>query len=172
MRSYGATMLVVLATCALSRALADPPATSVTPKPQDASAQDVATQDAAAQDSAAKDRTTQSSASKAASATAAPTSGEAPRVSSAKSVPGAPNERMEEKVLRDQGYKPTMKNGERLYCKSERPTGSNLPSTHCLTVAEAEALSKNAKESTERIQHSKGGCLGTGNAHVAPNCGN
>jgi len=166
MRGYGATLLVILATGALSRAPADPPEPSVAPKPQDAAAQD-----AAAQDKTTKDGTTQSSASKAASATASPTSGESPPVSPARSVPGASDEPPEEKQLRAQGYKPTMKNGERLFCRSERPTGSHLPSTHCLTAAEAEAVSKAAKENTERIQHSKGGCIGTGNAHVAPNCG-
>jgi hypothetical protein len=166
MRRYGATLLVILVTGALSRAPADPPGAPVAPKPQDATAQDPAPQD-----STTKDSTSESIASKPASATALPTSSESPRVSSARSVPRAPDEPIEEKQLRAQGYKPTMRNGERLFCRSERPTGSHLPSTHCLTVAEAEAVSKAAKENTERIQHSKGGCIGTGNVHVAANCG-
>ena len=166
MKRYGTAMLAILATGALSRAPADPPATSVAPKSQDAAAQE-----AAAQDGTTKDSTTQSNPPKAASATASPSSGDSPRVSPARSVSDAADEPMEEKLLRDQGYKPTMRNGERVFCRSEKPTGSNLPSTHCLTAAEAEALAKAAKENTERIQHSKGGCIGTGNVHVAPNCG-
>jgi hypothetical protein len=169
MKRYPATLLVILATGALSRAPADPPVTPVAPKPQDAAAQDAATQD-----STTKDSTTQSSAqtspSQTAPATTAASGAETPAAAPANPTPSGVDEQME-KQLRAQGYKLTMKNGERLFCRSERPTGSNLPSTHCVTVAEAEARSKAAKENTERIQHSKGGCIGTGNVHVAPNCG-
>jgi hypothetical protein len=143
-----AAILTLLMTGVLSVVSADPaaPATPASPAP-------------AAQSSPAENSNDQSSA-KPVSAPAA--TAENPAATAAKPVASsAPKERAEEQLLRNQGYKPTMVNGEEMYCRREAPLGSRLGSTvHCVTVQEAELIAKEGREVTERIQRTTPGCLG------------
>lgn len=76
---------------------------------------------------------------------------------------------MTERQLRSEGYKLVMVRGEEKYCRRETPVGSHLASVlHCLTVAEAEAAAKEAREVTQHIQRNTAGCLSKG----AGACGN
>lgn len=87
-------------------------------------------------------------------------------------TPGTPDEPMALKLLRAEGYKPAMRNGEKVYCRREIPLGSRLPTTlKCVTVAEAELMAKEARETTEHIQRNTAGCLTTPDPHKV-NCGN
>ena len=141
-------MLALLVAGGLSVVSADPaaPAAAATPAP-------------AAQNSPAEDSSDHSSA-KPVSAPAA--TAENPAAAAAKPVASsAPKERAEEQLLRNQGYKLTMVNGQEMYCRREAPLGSRLGSTvHCVTVQEAELIAKEGREVTERIQRSTPGCLG------------
>ena len=86
-------------------------------------------------------------------------------------TPGAPDEPMALKLLRAEGYKPAMRNGEKVYCRREVPLGSRLPTTlKCVTVAEAELMAKEGRETTEHIQRNTAGCLASADPHKA-NCG-
>ena len=51
------------------------------------------------------------------------------------------------------GYKPQMRNGEKVYCRREAPMGSRISSgQHCGTVAELEATTQVSREGLERSQ--------------------
>jgi len=153
-------MLAVLATGALSLALADPPADPVAPESRSTTAQN----------SAAEDSTDQNSAAHAVPATAAATVAETPAVAPAKPTPSASDERMQEQLLRYQGYKLSMVHGEKKYCRREIPLGSHLPTVlHCVTVTEAEEMTREARDTAERIQRNMPGCL---SGSHGPVCGN
>lgn len=78
----------------------------------------------------------------------------------AKPAPSAPTQSAMEQQLRREGYKATLVKGETMYCRREAPPGSRLASTvHCVTVAEAELIAKEARETTERLQRGMEGCL-------------
>jgi hypothetical protein len=78
---------------------------------------------------------------------------------------------LQEKWLRNQGYKPYMMNNEKVFCKRETPIGSHLATTlHCLTAAEAELMAKEGKDTVERLQRNMTSCLAPG-AHAVANCG-
>jgi hypothetical protein len=142
--------LAILTTGGLSLAFADPPATPVAPESRSTTAQN----------SGAEDSTGQNSAARAAPATAAATAAETPVVAPAKSTPSASDERLQEQLLRFQGYKLSMVHGEKKYCRREIPLGSHLPTVlRCVTVAEAELMTKEGRETTERIQRDTVGCL-------------
>jgi hypothetical protein len=49
-------------------------------------------------------------------------------------------------ALRKRGYKPTSYRGERVYCRSEALTGSNLKSKVCLTAKQIEDQERAAKD--------------------------
>jgi hypothetical protein len=49
-------------------------------------------------------------------------------------------------AMRKRGYKPTNFRGERVYCRNETLTGSNLASKVCLTAAQIEAQERAGKE--------------------------
>jgi cytochrome c553 len=69
-------------------------------------------------------------------------------------------EGMMEQQLRLQGYKLSMVRGSEMYCRREAPLGSRLGSQlHCVTVAEAELMAKEGRETAERIQRGTPGCL-------------
>jgi len=154
-------MLAILTTGALSLAFADPPATPVAPESRSTTAQN----------STAEDSTGQNSAAHTVPATAAATAAETPAVAAAKPTSSAPHERMAEQLLRSQGYKLSMMRGEEKYCRREIPLGSHLPTVlHCVTVAEAEAMAREGREVTERIQRNTSACVFSG-GHAA-SCGN
>jgi hypothetical protein len=81
------------------------------------------------------------------------------------------DERMQEKLLREQGYKQYMLNGEKLFCRREIPLGSHLATRlGCLTVAEAQLIAKEGQQFTERLQRNTPGCLAPGSSHGGPIC--
>jgi hypothetical protein len=152
MRPAAAT-LAILTTAGLSLAFADPPATPATPVAPES-------RSTPAQNSTAEDSTGQNSAAHAVPETAAAPAAETPAVAPAKPTPSASAERLQEQLLRSQGYKLSMVNGQEKYCRREIPLGSHLATVfHCMTVAEAQAMAKEGRETTERIQRSTAGCL-------------
>jgi hypothetical protein len=65
-----------------------------------------------------------------------------------------------EKNLRAQGYKLTMRNGERVFCRRETPIGSHLPShLNCLTAEEALILTRDAQNNTMHQQRNSSACM-------------
>jgi hypothetical protein len=141
-------MLAILTIGGLSFAFADPPATSVAPESQGSKAQNSTAEDIADQHS------------ETAPATAAATVAVTPDAAPANPNISASDERMQEKLLRAQGYKPSMRNGEKVFCRREIPLGSRLPTTlKCVTVAEAETMAKEGKETTEHLQRTMVACL-------------
>jgi hypothetical protein len=147
-------LLAVLAG-GLSVAFAEPPETPATPKPEST----------AAQSDNAQDSTGQSSATHTVPGPATAAAVQMPAATPVKPAPSTSaastsDERMAEQQLRFQGYRPSMVNGEEMYCRREAPLGSRLQSTrHCVTLAEAELMAKEGKETTERLQRNTPGCL-------------
>jgi hypothetical protein len=143
-----ALALLAVLTGGLSIAFADPPETPATPKPESTAAQSAHAQEPTGQNSATP---------------AAPEPATGAAVQTPAAVPPAPSasdERMAQQQLRLQGYRPSMVNGEQLYCRREAPLGSRLESVrHCVTLAEAELMAKEGKETTERLQRNPPGCL-------------
>ncbi|HEX4389394.1 MAG TPA: hypothetical protein VH109_12270 [Steroidobacteraceae bacterium] len=155
-------MLALLTTGALSVAIADPPATAVAPQSPSHSTPN----------STAEHSTGQDSPSQTPPATGAPTAAEAPVVAPAKPAPNASDEQMQ-KLLRDQGYKPTMVDGEKKFCRREIPMGSHLATAlQCVTVEEAKEIAREGQQFAERAQKKSPGCLSPGTQHGAVNCGN
>ncbi len=152
-------MLAILTSGALSLAFADPPATPVASESRSTTTPN----------STAEDSTGQNSAAHSVPATAA-TAAKAPAVAPAKPTPSASGERMAEHLLRSQGYKLSMVNGQEKYCRREIALGSHLATVmRCVTVAEAEAMAREGREVTEQLQRSMSSCqYGTHGA----NCGN
>jgi hypothetical protein len=73
---------------------------------------------------------------------------------------GVPSEAQAEKNLRAQGYMPTMRNGERVFCRREIPVGSHLAShLNCLTAEEALILTRDAQNNTMHHQHNSSACM-------------
>ena len=51
------------------------------------------------------------------------------------------------------GYKPQMRNGEKIYCRREAPMGSRISSgQHCGTVAELATVTQEGREGLEKSQ--------------------
>jgi hypothetical protein len=147
-------IFAIFAVNGLSPTLADPPATPATPAAPEAPSTTAPT-------STAGDNTGQKSAAQKVSATA----------TAANSAPSASDEQREEKLLQAEGYRPTLVNGEKVFCRREIPTGSHLASTlKCLTVEQAKAMTKDGRETTEHLQRNMAGCLSSGSKGV--NCGN
>ncbi|MBV9317904.1 MAG: hypothetical protein JOZ34_10630 [Gammaproteobacteria bacterium] len=95
---------------------------------------------APATSTATKDPPTPSATSPAASPPAA-TQAAAPELSPAESH------------LIDLGYKPQMRNGEKIYCRREAPMGSRISSgQHCGTVAELATTTQEGRQGLERTQ--------------------
>ncbi len=169
-------MLAILTTGGLSLAFADPPATSAAPESRSSTAQNNTAEDSSGQNSASQTAPATAAATTAetpADATAKPTAATAAEtpVAPANPAPSASDERMQEKLLRDQGYKPYIMNGEKVFCRREIPMGSRLATTlGCLTVAQAELMAREGRELTEHLQHSSPGCLAPGNPRGAPVC--
>jgi hypothetical protein len=97
---------------------------------------------------------------------AGPASGPTPAPAPAAPAKPAPStsstsgERMLGQQLRLQGYRLSMVRGEEKYCRREAPLGSRLESAmHCVTLAEAQVMVREGKETTERIQRNQTACL-------------
>lgn len=145
--SRSVVMLTILSAGIGSLACADPPVPEVPAQTRSSAAQ------------RSRDDTTQPNSSTSAGATTpAATTTDSAQV--AKPAASSSGDSKREALLRDQGYKPAMRNGEKVFCKREIPMGSHLPTAlHCLTVAEAELIAKEGRETTERIQRNTVGCL-------------
>jgi hypothetical protein len=59
--------------------------------------------------------------------------------------------------MRKQGYKPAIYRGERVYCRNEILTGSNLASKVCLTAKQIEELERGGKDILNGTRQA--GCL-------------
>lgn len=65
----------------------------------------------------------------------------------------APQLSAAEQRLVNLGYKPQMRNGEKIYCRREAPMGSRISSgQHCGTVAELATTTQEGREGLERSQ--------------------
>jgi len=63
----------------------------------------------------------------------------------------------DEKALLGQGYKPRMKNGEKLYCRREEELGTRLGGVeHCGTVAQLKAEQAELRENVQKAQRTSG----------------
>jgi hypothetical protein len=123
--------------------------------------------------STVKDSTGQDGAAQTELATAAAAAAKTPAVAAAKPTPSASGERIQEQLLRSQGYKLSMVNGQEKYCRREIPLGSRLATImRCVTVAEAQAMAREGREFTERIQRNTQACVYTGGGSAKVNCGN
>jgi hypothetical protein len=145
-----AALLAILTISGVSLAFADPPATAVAPESPSTPAPNGAADDNTGQNDAAHTP-----------ATAAAAAATTPAVAPANPTPSTSDERqMSKQLLRLQGYKLSMRNGEEVYCRRETPLGSRLPTAlHCVTVAEAELMEQQGRETTEHLQHDTAGCL-------------
>ena len=61
--------------------------------------------------------------------------------------------------MRKRGYKPAIYRGERVYCRNETLTGSNLESRVCLTAKQIEDLERSGKDILNGNRQA--GCLPT-----------
>ena len=60
---------------------------------------------------------------------------------------------LEEKRLIAQGYRPEMRNGEKVFCRRDEELGSRLSGVkHCGTVAELKTAQATNREEVERAQ--------------------
>jgi hypothetical protein len=71
-----------------------------------------------------------------------------PGLSSAAHQPpdGARNQPFLDSALRKRGYQPALYRGERVYCRNETITGSNLETKVCLTAAQIEDQERSGKD--------------------------
>lgn len=148
-------MLVILATS--GSAFANPPASPLAPESRSSTTPN----------SSGENSTSENSAAHSVPATAAP----AAKTSAAPAspTPQTSGEQLAERQLRMEGYKLRMVNGVQKYCRRETPLGSHLASVmHCVTVAEAEEMVREARETTEHIQRNTPGCLSS----AVGRCGN
>ena len=74
----------------------------------------------------------------------------------------APPLSAQEQHLISQGYKPQMRNGEKVYCRREAELGSRISAVqHCGTVAQLTTATQNGKDYTEQAQRTNINCPGT-----------
>ena len=67
--------------------------------------------------------------------------------SAAKQSPAAASSQSDvDNALRKRGYKPALYRGERVYCRNEAITGSNLETRVCLTARQIEDLERSGKD--------------------------
>lgn len=68
----------------------------------------------------------------------------------------APALSVDEQRLLSQGYKPQMRNGEKIYCRREAQLGSRISDVqHCGTVAQLTTATRNGKDYTEQAQRTQ-----------------
>lgn len=118
----------------LSPACADPPDTPAAPAPESAAATPAAPESA--------------------------TTPATPAAAAAKPAPASGDERMQEALLRYQGYRLSMVRGEEKWCRREVPLGSHLPTVmRCITAQEAEEMAREGRWTTEHVQRNQTACL-------------
>jgi len=94
----------------------------------------------------------------ASASTSAPARVPAPSPAStpAASPPATPAVSAAEQRLMSLGYKPQMRNGEKIYCRREAALGSRISaSQHCGTVAELSTTTQEGKDYLEKTQRSQ-----------------
>jgi hypothetical protein len=92
--------------------------------------------------------------------TSAPTPPPASSPAASPSAPPkvAPEVSADERRLISLGYKPQMRNGEKVYCRREAALGSRINTTqHCGTVAQLATATQEEKDSVEKIQRNPKG---------------
>jgi hypothetical protein len=68
----------------------------------------------------------------------------------------APALSADEQRLINQGYKPQLRNGEKIYCRREAETGSRVNAVqHCGTVAQLTTSTQNSKDYLENAQRAQ-----------------
>jgi hypothetical protein len=68
----------------------------------------------------------------------------------------APALSSDEQRLLSQGYKPQMRNGEKIYCRREAELGSRIPAAqHCGTVAQLTTATQDGKDFTQQAQRTQ-----------------
>lgn len=67
-------------------------------------------------------------------------------VSAPNSSAGAPAQADVDRAMRKRGYKPALYRGERVYCRDEVLTGSNLASKVCLTAEQIADLERSGQD--------------------------
>ena len=143
-------LFALLAAGGLNFAFADPPDTPVAPE----------STSTATQKSPAEVWAAQRTPADTAPATPSTAAVQPPAAAAAKPGPTAPDERMQEALLRYQGYHLSMVRGEEKWCRREVPLGSHLSSVmRCITVQEAEEMAREGRWTTERVQRNQTGCL-------------
>lgn len=98
-----------------------------------------------------------------------------PRAAPPSLTPSESDERLQEQLLRLQGYKPSMVRGEMKYCRRETALGTRIAAIlHCVTIEEAIRMAKEGRELTERVQRNTTGCVAqrTQNGSPGYSCGN
>jgi hypothetical protein len=86
--------------------------------------------------------------------------------SSAANPPAAPKAAAtelsaDERRLLNQGYKPQMRNGEKIYCRREAELGSRINSVqHCGTVAQLKTATQHGRDYTENAQRTQNNPMG------------
>ena len=98
-----------------------------------------------------------SPATSAATGVPAPPAASAP-VASPPAAPkaAAPELSAAEQRLLSQGYKPQMRNGEKIYCRREAQLGSRIPDVqHCGTVAQLKDATLNGRDYLEKAQRTQ-----------------
>lgn len=80
----------------------------------------------------------------------------APQTAPAAATPAKPAVDPEEKRLLAQGYKPEMRNGQKVYCKVEEELGTRLGHIkHCGTPAQLQAQQTDTRETLENMQRDR-----------------
>jgi len=70
--------------------------------------------------------------------------------------PAAPALSAQEQRLLNQGYKPQMRDGEKIYCRREKQLGSRISTVqHCGTVAQLTTTTQDGKDYLEKTQRSQ-----------------
>jgi len=67
----------------------------------------------------------------------------------------------EDRMLRQQGYKPEMRRGVQYYCRREAPLGSRFEQVRCLTLAQSREMRQHSKDLTEHAQRDQGSPAGS-----------
>lgn len=101
-------------------------------------------------------------------ATSAATEALAPHAASspAASQPAAPTAAAaalsaDEQRLLNQGYRPQMRNGEKIYCRREAELGSRISSVqHCGTVTQLKTATQDGRDYTDKAQRTQNNPMG------------
>ena len=144
-------VLACLGIGAMTVSLADPQAPAQAPP---AAATVPAAETALAAETApAATSTAPASTSAAAASSASASAATHSRASAANPVNPTPN--AEEKRLIAMGYRPEMRNGEKIFCRVETELGSRFTTKHCARADELKAMTRDAQDTMEKVQRTQ-----------------